>query len=59
MKFELKPFNRNVPDAELLADLVSADAKLSSEGKLRDFFPPFGPSYEPLCCASSPLSPRH
>ena len=33
MKFELKPFNRNVPDAELLADLVSAHAQLSSEGK--------------------------
>lgn len=33
MKFELKPFNRNVPDKELLANLVSAHAKLSSEGK--------------------------
>lgn len=37
MKFELKPFNRNVPDAELLADLVSAHAKLSSEGKSLTF----------------------
>jgi 5-methylcytosine-specific restriction endonuclease McrA len=33
MKFELKPFNRNVPDKDLLADLVLAHSKLSSEGK--------------------------
>jgi hypothetical protein len=33
MKFELKPFNRNVPDEDLLADLVLALSKLGSEGK--------------------------
>jgi len=33
MKFELKPYNRNVPDKDLLADLVLAHSKLSSEGK--------------------------
>lgn len=33
MKFKLKPFNRNVPNEELLNDLVSAHAKLSSKGK--------------------------
>ena len=37
MKFELKPFNRNVPDSELLADLVSAHEKLNSEGKSLTF----------------------
>jgi hypothetical protein len=37
MKFELKPFNRNVPDKDLLADLVLAHAKLSSEGKSLTF----------------------
>jgi hypothetical protein len=33
MKFELKPFNRNVPDKDLIADLVLAHSKLSSKGK--------------------------
>jgi hypothetical protein len=33
MKFDLKQFNRNVPDEELLADLVLAHAKLTSQGK--------------------------
>lgn len=37
MKFELKPFNRNVPDEDLLADLVLAHAKLNSEGKSLTF----------------------
>lgn len=37
MKFELKPFNRNVPDEDLLADLVFAHAKLCSEGKSLTF----------------------
>jgi hypothetical protein len=37
MKFELKAFNRNVPDEDLLADLVRARAKLSSEGKSLTF----------------------
>jgi hypothetical protein len=37
MKFELKPFNRNVPDKDLLADLVLAHSKLSSEGKSLTF----------------------
>lgn len=37
MTFQLKPFNRNVPDSELLADLVLAHAKLSSEGKRLTF----------------------
>jgi hypothetical protein len=37
MKFELKPFNRNVPDQDLLADLVFAHEKLSSEGKRLTF----------------------
>jgi hypothetical protein len=37
MKFELKPFNRNVSDEDLLADLVSVHDKLSSEGKSLTF----------------------
>jgi HNH endonuclease/Homing endonuclease associated repeat len=37
MKFELKPFNRNVRDEDLLADLVLAHAKLTSEGKSLTF----------------------
>ena len=37
MKFELKPFNRNVPDKDLLADLVLAHSKLTSEGKSLTF----------------------
>ena len=37
MSFELKLFNRNVPDADLLADLVFAHAKLNSEGKSLTF----------------------
>jgi hypothetical protein len=37
MKFELKPFNRGVSDEDLLADLVLAHFKLSSEGKSLTF----------------------
>jgi hypothetical protein len=32
MKFKLDPFNRNVPDKELLQDLVAVDAKLKAQG---------------------------
>ena len=37
MKFELKPFNRNVSDEDLLADLALALSKLGSEGKSLTF----------------------
>jgi hypothetical protein len=37
MKFELKPFNRDVPDEDLLADLVLARDKLTSQGKSLTF----------------------
>lgn len=37
MKFELKPFNRNVPDKDLLADLVLAHSKLGLKGKSLTF----------------------
>jgi len=33
MKFELDTFNRNVPDEELLLDLVTADANCKMQGK--------------------------
>lgn len=37
MKFELQPFHRQVPDDDLLADLVSAYAKLKTAGKTLTF----------------------
>ena len=37
MKFELAKFNRNVPDEELLQDLVAADAALKAQGKRLTF----------------------
>jgi hypothetical protein len=37
MKFELDTFNRNVPDEELLQDLMAADAKLKAQGKTLTF----------------------
>jgi Homing endonuclease associated repeat/HNH endonuclease len=37
MKFELDTFNRNVPDEELLRDLVDVDAKLKALGKKLTF----------------------
>jgi hypothetical protein len=33
MKFELQPFHRNIPDDDLLSDLVAAHAELKAEGK--------------------------
>jgi len=33
MKFELDAFNRNVPDEDLLKDLIAVDAKLKAQGK--------------------------
>ena len=37
MKFALDTFNRNVPESELLQDLVSVNAKLKAEGKTLTF----------------------
>ena len=37
MKFALDTFNRNVPDEELLRDLVAVDAKLKTQGKKLTF----------------------
>jgi len=37
MRFELDAFNRNVPDEELLQDLVAVGAKLNSQGKKLTF----------------------
>lgn len=37
MKFELDPFNRNVPDEELLQDLGAVDAKFKMQGKKLTF----------------------
>ena len=37
MKFELDTFNRDVPDEELLQDLVAVNAKLNAQGKRLTF----------------------
>jgi hypothetical protein len=37
MKFELKPFNRSIPDGDLLADMVDAQAKLKAAGRRLTF----------------------
>jgi hypothetical protein len=37
MAFQLKPFNRNVPDEKLLEDLINAHSKLSETGKALTF----------------------
>ena len=37
MKFELDTFNRNVPDEELLQDLVAVNAKLKAQRKTLTF----------------------
>ena len=37
MKFELDTFNRNVPDHELLQDLVAVNAQLKAQGKRLTF----------------------
>ena len=37
MKFALDTFNRNVPDGELLQDLVAVNAKLKAQGKRLTF----------------------